>query len=387
MKQLKKQIRDSFFNPILSFLPALVFMVLDDFLGVDAAWRVSFPVAVGVTLFVFLRYRRMFVWSGLMSVSYVIIGLLTTVFIGDKGLFLFTDEVVFLLLALFFHRRKKWLEDIAPKTLPQELPMSNNVNELYRVMKALAVIVGCYLVAGVVLHFARFGSYETVGHYLRLLYLISIICLGIFESIRVFIIRARLVNEDWLPVVNSEGNVVGSVQYQPGTVPAKRLMHPAVRLYFIKNGKILLQRRPSDDRSEPLLWDAAISRQVRMSESIDGVLETHSRQCYGIDDARYLFLTHYIYHGRFSNQFVYLFVSCSTDRLQPSSESRLQTKWWTPKQIEADLDCEVFTERFELEYRILQRSGLLEAEECRCCPLKDAMRGLPSSEANDEVHR
>ena len=51
------------------------------------------------------------------------------------------------------------------------------------------------------------------------------------------------------------------------------------------------------------------------------------------------------------------------------------TKWWTQKQIDENLGAGVFTERFEKEYGILKRSGLLEISGCDCeCQLKDLIR-------------
>lgn len=375
MQSLKKQISESFYNPILYFLPTLVFIVVDDFWGLNNAWKISFPVAFALVFYVYFQYRRMFIWHGVLAVGYLIVGLLSTIASEILPVFGYVDELVFFILLTIMIFQKKSLGKIAYKTLPHELPLSNNENELFRVAKILMMITLFYLLVALVLEALNAPNQDKLLNIVKYCYAFGVGFIGIFETIRVFIVRNRLINEDWLPVVDEEGKVTGSVQYQPGTESESRLMHPVVRLYFIENGKIFLQQRKANDRSEPLHWDASISRQVRMSESIIMALKKFTRKLYQIEPLKYLFLTNYIYHGKFSNQYIYLFVLCKSDGIQPQEGEVYLTKWWTQKQIEAELGAGVFTERFEKEYEYLKRSGLLEQDGCDCdCALKQMIR-------------
>lgn len=375
MQSLKKQISESFYNPILYFLPTLVFIVVDDFWGLNNAWKISFPVAFALVFYVYFQYRRMFIWHGVLAVGYLIVGLLSTIASEILPVFGYVDELVFFILLTIMIFQKKSLGKIAYKTLPHELPLSNNENELFRVAKILMMITLFYLLVALVLEALNAPDQERLLNIVKYCYAFGIGFIGIFETIRVFIVRNRLINEDWLPVVDEEGKVTGSVQYQPGTESESRLMHPVVRLYFIENGKIFLQQRNPNDSSEPLHWDASLSRQVRMSESIIMALKKFTRKLYQIEPLKYLFLTNYIYHGKFSNQYIYLFVLCKSDGIQPQEGEVYLTKWWTQKQIEAELGAGVFTERFEKEYEYLKRSGLLEQDGCDCdCALKQMIR-------------
>ncbi len=375
MKQLKRQIRESFFNPILYFLPALVFMVADDFWGENAAWKVSFPLAFGLIFYIYYLYNGIFLWHGMLAVCYLIIGLASS-FVPDNQLILtFTDELIFVLLILLLIFRKKSLVKLASKTLPYKLPMSNNENELYRVAKVLMVIVILFLFFSVFFRMNTPEPNEMLLSYAKYGYALALFLVGILEVFNVIIIRARLLREDWVPVVDESGKVTGSVHYQPHNPGQERLMHPQVRLYFIGKEMIYLQQRNSDDVSEPLLWDASLSRCVRMTESIEMVLRRYTKTLYNQDQDKFMFLTNYIYNGKYTNQYIYLFVSCKTDELKPQKGEVFQTKWWTTKQIEDNIGKNIFTRRFEKEYDILKRSGLLEQDICGCeCALKDMMK-------------
>ncbi|NLI72294.1 MAG: hypothetical protein GX361_06125 [Bacteroidales bacterium] len=375
MQNLKKQISESFFNPILYFLPTLVFIVADDFWGMNYAWKISFPIAFALVFYVYFMYRRMFVWHGVLSVCYLVIALLSTVATDVLPIFGYVDEFLFLLFIALMIFQKTSLEKIASKTLPHELPMSNNENELFRVAKVLFAIVLSYLILTLIFDALNAENKENLLNLLKYAYALSVFFIAIYETIRVFIVRNRLLNEDWLPVVDENGRVMGSVHYQPGVTTDKRLMHPSVRLYFIENGKLFLQQRNPDDYTDPLCWDASLSRQVRMSESITMALKKFSWKLYKVEPVKFLFLTKYIYHGKFSDQLVHLFVLCKSEGLQPQEGEVYRTKWWTQKQIETELGSGVFAERFEKEYKILKRSGLLEQDGCDCdCALKQMIR-------------
>lgn len=375
MKLLKQQIRESFFNPILYFLPALIFMVADDFWGENTAWKVSFPIAFAMMFYIYYMYKGMFIWHGMLAVCYLIIGFTSSLVPDTHPVLIYIDELTFILFILLMILQKKSLGKIASKALPYKLPMFNNENELFRVARVLMLIVIAFVFFSLYFRIFDIHKKEIPLGYLKYLYASTLIFAALFELIRVSIIRARLIREDWVPVVDESGRVTGSVQYRRDHPKEERLMHPQVRLYFLENGMIYLQQRKSDDINEPLLWDASLSRSVRMTESIDLVLNKYTKKLYNQDQQKFLFLTNYIYNGRFNDQYIYLFISCKTDELKPQKDEVFQTKWWTTRQIEDNLGKNIFTERFEKEYDILKRSGLLEQESCECeCALRELVK-------------
>ncbi|MFV0390579.1 MAG: hypothetical protein ACK5KP_01635 [Paludibacteraceae bacterium] len=350
-------------------------MTVDDLWDVDTAWKISFPVAFILFFYVCFMYRRMFAWYLILSAGYLFMGIVTTLVPTSHIILYFVDELIFLFFVVSMFLRKKSLERIAFKTLPSEVSISNNVNELFRVMRVILVAISVYMIMSLVLDMGTFPNKTILQLDIKLIYLYSIVFLIVFETIRVLLVRTRLANEDWLAVVDEQGNITGSVHYQPDVVNAERLIHPVVRLYFIDNGKIFLRRREANDTSEPLLWDAALSRTVRMTESVETILRKFSQMFYLITPEKFLFLTNYIFRTKLSDEFIYLFVSCKDDVLKPLSNDGNTTKWWTLKQITAEIGGGIFTERFEKEFEILDRSGLLERDGCNCeCPLKEMIK-------------
>jgi len=374
MKQLKKQIEESFYNPVIYFLPTVVFMVVDNF-GEDMnALKASFPVAFVLIFYVYFKYRRMFVWTSFMSVGYLIIGFTSTLLPNENIILFHIDELLFIFLTMLMILSKQKLEKLAIRTLPHELPMSNNENEIFRVAKVVTAITSIYLIAILFVSSGAVKNNPETNNLIDIIYAVSISFEVVLETIRVLIIRNRLLNEDWLPIVNDQGKVIGSTQYQEDAVGMPRLTHPVVRLYFIEDGMLCLQQRNANDLSEQLLWDASISHRLRVSESVDNVLKGYSNRLFHFEPEKFIFLTNYIYQGKYSDQYIYLFISCKTEGMQPDKDC-ITTKWWTSKQIEENLGKTVFTERFEKEFEILKRSGLFDQGLCDCeCALKNLIK-------------
>jgi hypothetical protein len=379
MEQLKKQIRDSFLNPTLYFLPSLIFILIDDFWDVDLAWKFSFPVAFFLIFYVYYTYRRMFLWHGFLSIGYLLIGFGASFFAYSSGFFKYIGEIIFLLLIAFMFLKRNVFEKLLYKTVSHSIPMSNNENELFRMAKMLFVVVLLYLITWLILDNFNLENKEILIKRFQYISIFVVLVIGLFESFRVMIIRTKLINEEWLPIVDDRGKVIGNIQNNPDVKYDKRLTFPVVRLYFIENGMMYLQKRTMDTTPDAHLWDASISSLVKISESIDSTLNKMLLKKYKVESHRFLFLSNYVYHGSEHDQFINLFVSCLTEAIYPQPGEVTFTKWWTQKQIEQNLGSGIFSERFEKEYQIIKRSGLLDKIQCDCdCKLKEVFTNIPA---------
>jgi isopentenyldiphosphate isomerase len=192
--------------------------------------------------------------------------------------------------------------------------------------------------------------------------------------LRVQIIRSKLLKEEWWPIVSDQGKIIGSIQHLTSLNDENKYMHPVVRVHLIEKGMILLKKRPHDDPESPDLWDSSISNHVKMGETIEKCVERSAEEKYALNNFRFMYLSNYSLEGKNEKQYAFLFVSClqAEYKLNPSSVD--QTKWWTQRQIEDNLNEGIFSENFKLEFDLLQRSGLLESGKCECtCRMRDVI--------------
>lgn len=377
MKKLKKQINESFFNPVLHFLPLIVFMVVDDYWGLRAAWFSSLPVVIILFVYVLLAYKKILEWYLFSTLIYLVVAILASVLPYNKLVpeirFVSLEFILLSVFAVSLLLRKK-VESFINNRNKKMLSMVNNLNELFRMIWILGVVIFFFV------HIYTFAILFEVSNLLDTLnsihnaYLFVIFCVLMYELIRVTIIRVRLLREEWWPIVNEQGKMIGSIQHQASLLDENKFMHPVVRVMLVDNNRILLQKRCKIDNFSPGLWDTAISNHVKLSENIEQCIQRTAYERYGLDDIKSVFLSNYIHETAHEFHYAFLFVACRLPYNTINSKFIDQAKWWTLGQIEENLSSGIFTENFVSELDLLKRSGLLDSVQCECdCKLKEVI--------------
>ena len=381
MEKLRKQIRESFFNPILHFLPLILFLVIDDFWGMSVAWKISFPIALILLVYVYYVYPRIFTWHLIFTVVYLLVSatanlasLLPVAFINSEIIY----ELVLIIFLLVFILFRKKIQKNIQGVISDLIPMSNNFNELF-----LVVWIFFFVLLFYVLGFITFQLLDkeviAYQHMLQYVYVSVILFLIVCELLRVYIIRSKLLREEWWPIVNPQGKIIVSIQHLTSLKDENKYMHPVVRILFIDKGMVLLKKNLANDSESPDLWDTTISKHVKMGETIEKCVEKTTAENFLLDNFKYMYLSNYTIDARNERQYAFLFVSCQQIEYNLNPTFSEQTKWWTQNQIEDNLSEGIFTENFMMEFDLLQRSGLLETGKCKCnCKLREAIYSQPS---------
>lgn len=375
MDKLRKQIKESFFNPIYHFFPLIVFLIVDNVAGRNWAWSIAIPLFLIFTICLFIAYNQLFVWYFFSAFIFLAVSLSAFfTFLSEKWLFLspIIDDLVcwlFLGLSLLF---RSFIEKKINARTPKFLPMKNNFEEYFNFIQSLFLIIAGYLLFYFIIY--QFPTIKE-NFYLELLqviYIGAIVFLLAFEFCRVQIVRHKLLKEEWWPIVNEQGKIVGNVQPLVSLKIEKKYMHPIIRILFLKENMIFLQKNCENDLIFPCLWDAAISNHIRTGETIEDCIERTAEEKYGLKDLKPFFLSNYIHRTENEQHYAFLFIVCNVNNIEPNYQKINQTKWWTLQQIEENLSAGIFTQNFIIEYNLLQRSGVFENKICNCeCKLKE----------------
>jgi isopentenyldiphosphate isomerase len=376
MEKLRKQIRESFFNPILHFLPLLIFLVVDEFFGMGLAWEISFPVALILLVYFYYNYNNIFTWHLISTGLFFSVGLISTI-----GHFFLTSDLVkslsyeivaatFFLVYLLFQQR---IQQLLLKMISKLIPMTNNFSELNQVIWKLFSLLLIYIFATLLLFYNQLdGSIYQI--LLKYFYLGFIIFIAAYEILRVYLIRSKLISEEWWPIVNDQGRIIGSIQHLTSLNDQKKYMHPSVRVLIIDKSMILLQKRSEESVVFPGLWDTAITNHVKMGESIEQCVDRTAVESYALSNFKYMYLSNYTIEVEKEHHYAFLFVSCQQTEFRLNENFVDQLKWWTQQQIDEELETGIFSENFKVEYDLLKRSGLLETGKCECsCRLKEVI--------------
>ena len=373
MDKLRKHIKESFFNPVLHFLPLLVFLVVDDFFGIKLAWEISFPFTLILLSYIYFVFNRIFTWHLIFTMIFVCVSLITSflpsTFIRHD---IICESVVllFLVALIVFRKQFKLFVNHAMSNL---IPMSNNIEELYRVLWAFALVLLIYISGFLIVeHLAQ--DIKPFHEMLQSLYIGTLSFLAVYEIIRVQIIRSRLIKEEWVPIVNNKGKIIGSIQHQTSLHDEMKYQHPIIRILFVENGMVLLNKKTEETNKSMDFWDTTLVNYVVMNETIEQCVERTANQMLGINNFKYMYVSNYTIDCKNENQYAFLFVSCMQTDLNFNAEYSETTKWWTKPQIEDNLQTGIFSDNFIAEYDLIKRSGLLETDKCECnCRLKETI--------------
>jgi isopentenyldiphosphate isomerase len=171
--------------------------------------------------------------------------------------------------------------------------------------------------------------------------------------------QKQLKNEEWVPLVDEQGKIVGQVprsQVHNGS----KLLHPVVHLHVVNNNKaILLQKRPISKQIQPGKWDTAVGGHISAGETLEEALKKEAFEEIGLVDFSAKLLKVYKWESEIEAELVYLFSTSDFKNVKVQSEEVEEIRFWTKKQVENSLGKNIFTPNFEHEFALLQEMRIL----------------------------
>ena len=165
----------------------------------------------------------------------------------------------------------------------------------------------------------------------------------------------KLPQEEWFPLVDSEGRVIGQAsRSECHSGPGK--LHPVIHLHIINSrGELLLQLRASTKDLLPGKWDTAVGGHIGVGESVEEGLRRETREEIGIHDFNPTLLQRYLWETKRESELVFSFI-CNHDGPFKADPVELDDlRFWTRKEIEANIGKGKFTAVFENEYHWISK--------------------------------
>jgi isopentenyldiphosphate isomerase/intracellular septation protein A len=161
----------------------------------------------------------------------------------------------------------------------------------------------------------------------------------------------HLEDEEWLPVVDEEGKILGRA-LRSACHGGEKILHPVVHLHVMnKNKHLFLQKRPETKFIQPGKWDTAVGGHIAFGEDIKTALQREAYEEIGLKDFNAKPIGNYLFESDIERELVYSFLSFDYKGIKLHSEEVTEGKFWTKKQIEQNLGKGVFTPNFEMEYQ------------------------------------
>lgn len=167
-------------------------------------------------------------------------------------------------------------------------------------------------------------------------------------------IPSAIPNEEWLPIVDENGMILGKA---PRSVCHRgdKLLHPVVHLHVFNHQRHLyMQKRPMNKLVQPGKWDTAVGGHISVGETLETALKREAWEEIGLTEFAAKLIKTYRWDSEIESELVYVFVTLDFKSIHLHSEEVTEGKFWTASQIDSNIGKGVFTPNFEHEYLLLK---------------------------------
>lgn len=164
----------------------------------------------------------------------------------------------------------------------------------------------------------------------------------------------RYKNEEWFPIVNSDGTITGKAPRSVCHNGISLLLHPVVHLHlFNRSGGLFLQKRAMTKDIQPGKWDTSVGGHIGLGETIEYALSREASEELGIKIFKAKFHKKYVWESERERELVHSFSTVSDEVPIINRDEIEEGRYWSQEEIKISIGKEIFTPNFEHEYKIL----------------------------------
>lgn len=341
-------------------LPLIVFILVDEFYGTTAGLIVAVAFGAGQLLLTYAKEK--------FFDTFVLFDTLLIVALGGISLLLEND--------IFFKLKPAVIGAILCAVLGVSGFSSTNlfammsrrymkgieiddaqIRQLTRSARILFVLFSFH--TALVVYAAFFLSTEAWAFISTVLFYLLFGGYFLVEFVNAQLALRRYKKEEWLPLVDEKGKVIGKA---PRSVVHmnKEMLHPVVHLHVINDQKeLFLQKRSMTKKAEPGKWDTSVGGHVAWGETVESALKRECEEELGLRDVFPIPTGQYVYRGVNESELVFVFTLSYSGAFTIDSEEIEEGRFWRMDEIEKHIPAGIFTPSLLTEYEGLKRSRLL----------------------------
>lgn len=367
----EEDLLSSKFNFAVGFAPALLSILLSMFLPEGSATYIG--AGTGLLLCLYGRRRKgkryppfiLYGTTGVLALLSILANRSASLF--NPSLYPFTLEVCVLLPPFFLllnqGRLLRRYADTPYTTFRQTIEGTVVTARLALICFGLHLL----LIAVVLLLAERPLGTVVRGVLFRIMPAVVFLLAIVLNQLGIRYFNRLLKEMIYVPIVNTQGDVIGKITTIEAFRPQSPYIHPVIRIATTVQGRIYLLPRPADIAFDPEKTDVLLEGHLLFGESLMQGAERIMQQTFPttatpLPSPRFVFMHHY--KDEQTNRLVYLFLLELDDDSLLTAGTYTGGKLWTLAQIEQNLGCRFFGHCFEREFEELKRAlrGGMEEE-------------------------
>jgi isopentenyldiphosphate isomerase/intracellular septation protein A len=348
----------SLFKKLLpGLIPLFIFIIADEIWGTKVGLYVAIGCGLGELIFYYGKDRKIdrFILldtSLLLIMGIIYLALENDIFFKIKPALI---EVILLIIVAFSIWGPKNLVMAMSKRYMGEMELNAGQEKMMRInMKVMFWITAIHIL--LVLYSAKYMSDEAwafiSGGLFYIFFGAYFLLLWIINRTK----NRKLAKEEWFPVVDEEGRVIGKAPRSVCHDGKSKFLHPVVHLLlFNKNRKLFLQLRSKRKDIQPGKWDTSVGGHVVPGETIEKALMRETQEETGLKNIQPQFLHKYIWESDAERELVFSFISVSDEIPEIDISETDEGRFWSMDEISDNLGKNIFTPNFEHEYNLLKQ--------------------------------
>jgi isopentenyldiphosphate isomerase/intracellular septation protein A len=339
------------------FIPILVFIVIDEIWGTRAGLIAALVIGIAEMIWIWIKERRFDLFVLFDTALLVALGSVSLLLDNDIFFKLKPGLVELILCAILAVSAFSKLNIVGLMTQRYMKDMELNEQQMSQFRKTLQLMFFVFMGHTLLVFYAAFYLSDGAWAFISggLFYILFALVFGYEFIKRRFNFRKELVpHEEWLPIVNEAGEVVGKSP-RSDCHKGQKLLHPVVHLHVFNGQKhVYLQKRPLNKLVQPGKWDTAVGGHISVGETLETALKREAWEEIGLQNFSAKLVKTYRWDSEIESELVYVFATHDFKSIHLHSEEVEEGKFWPPKQIETNMGKEVFTPNFEYEYQLLK---------------------------------
>jgi hypothetical protein len=363
MSKKKTHNNEFLYNPLFGLMPIILVSILEIYVGLNIAMH--FGILASIIVLMRNYFKKEYSNQPIILFFVFVLALYQYMSVHVLGIkdgstlerYIYHGIIVLSLVSVFF--TKNLLHSFFNKHFAgSSKHLENNLREFYFIATFILIVLTMHMLVDYSLILIPRKNAHFIDKFWDNTEVVLLVGFVVYEIIRIRSIEKKLATEEFWPIVNNSGIVIGKVAKSVSLIPSKnKELHPIVRVHFIHDGMVYLFK--AHDPKMDTQWDCTINEHVLYGETMEQTISRVASHRYGIKSVKPNFLLKHIVEEQLENQYILLYYISNVENLRLANHLMGQLKPWPIWQIEENLQKDIFSEAFKLEYEYIKNTVLL----------------------------